>query len=129
VSETAILLKREDGYSLRWFTPKVEVDLCGHATLASAHVLWEERHVKPDETIQFHTRSGVLKAVRQEYILELDFPLIPEEPAAAPAGLAEALGVSIEYVGKGRFVDAAYRSQGLGRSLMEQIVNTRRCGR
>jgi len=99
-----LLVEAEDGYSLRWFTPKVEVDLCGHATLASAHVLWEEKHVRPDETIHFHTRSGVLKAVRRQDIIELDFPLIPEEPAAAaPCWPGEALGVQFKYVGKGRF--------------------------
>jgi len=103
LSETAFVQKQDDAFRLRWFTPKVEVDLCGHATLASAHVLWEEGYAGPGETIQFHTRSGVLKAVRQQGIIELDFPLIPEEPAAAPAGLAEALGVSFKYVGKGRF--------------------------
>jgi PhzF family phenazine biosynthesis protein len=103
LSETAFLLKREDGYSLRWFTPKVEVDLCGHATLASAHILWEEGQAKPDETIRFHTRSGVLTASRNGSFIELDFPLIPEEPAAPPPGVAEALGVDFKYVGKGRF--------------------------
>src|SRR5271168_4878057 len=67
LSETAFLVPRDGGdYDLRWFTPKVEVDLCGHATLASAHVLWEKGHARPDETIQFHTRSGILKAVRQQ---------------------------------------------------------------
>jgi PhzF family phenazine biosynthesis protein len=81
----------------------VEVDLCGHATLASAHILWNEGHARPGETIHFLTRSGVLKAVRTQDIIELDFPLIPERPAAEPPGLAEALGVTLTYVGKGRF--------------------------
>jgi PhzF family phenazine biosynthesis protein len=103
LSETAFVQKQDNGFRLRWFTPKVEVDLCGHATLASAHVLWEEGHARPNETIQFGNRSGVLKAVRQQDIIELDFPLIPEEPAAPPPGLAEALGVKPLYVGKGRF--------------------------
>ena len=103
LSETAFLQKQGDGFGLRWFTPKVEVDLCGHATLASAHVLLEERHAKPDEMIRFHTRSCVLTASRRAGFIELDFPLIPEEPAASPAGLAEALGVPLKYVGKGRF--------------------------
>jgi PhzF family phenazine biosynthesis protein len=103
LSETAFLQQRDDGFRLRWFTPKVEVDLCGHATLASAHVLWEEGHAQPDEIIRFHTRSGILKAVRQQDIIELDFPLIPEEPATPPPGLADALGVPLRYVGKGRF--------------------------
>src|SRR5947199_10591945 len=60
LSETAFLLPRDDGFSLRWFTPSVEVDLCGHATLASAHALWEERVVEGEA--RFHTRSGLLPA-------------------------------------------------------------------
>ena len=99
--ETAFVLKQDDGFRLRWFTPKVEVDLCGHATLASAHVLWEEGHAKSEEIIRFHTR--VLTASRKGVFIELDFPLIPEDPAAEPPGLAEALGVKPRYVGKGRF--------------------------
>src|SRR5262245_17801175 len=64
LSETAFLLKQDNGFRLRWLTPKVEVDLCGHATLASAHVLWAEGHARPDEAICFHTRSGMLTATR-----------------------------------------------------------------
>jgi PhzF family phenazine biosynthesis protein len=103
LSETAFVQRQEDGFRLRWFTPKVEVDLCGHATLASAHVLWNETQVRPDETIRFHTRSGVLQAARAAEQIELDFPLTPDEPVAEPPGLAEALGVQPRYVGKGRF--------------------------
>ena len=103
LSETAFVQRQDDGFRLRWFTPKVEVDLCGHATLASAHILWEEGHAQADETIRFHTRSGVLTASRNAGIIELDFPLIAEEPATLPAGLVEALGVQPRYVGKGRF--------------------------
>src|SRR5262249_47651444 len=84
-----------------WFTPKVEVDLCGHATLASAHVLWQERHVTNDR-IRFSTRSGILKAIRSGDDIELDFPLEPDEPAAIPANLVAALNVSPSYVGKNR---------------------------
>src|SRR5262249_22088486 len=65
LSETAFLLERSDGYGLRWFTPTVEVDLCGHATLASAHILWEVGAESPEETLRFHTRSGVLQAKRR----------------------------------------------------------------
>src|SRR5262249_12659228 len=103
LSETAFVQKQDGGFRLRWFTPKVGVDLCGHATLASAHILWSEGHARPDEIIRFYTRSGVLKAVRQQGIIELDFPLIQEEPATPPPGLADALGVPLKYVGKGRF--------------------------
>jgi PhzF family phenazine biosynthesis protein len=100
LSETAYLVKNTDGFDLRWFTPKVEVKLCGHATLASAHVLWEQGAAKADEEIRFSTKSGILKAQRKGDDIELDFPLQREEPAKAPAGLVEALGVKPLYVGK-----------------------------
>jgi PhzF family phenazine biosynthesis protein len=103
LSETAFLLKRDDGYSLRWFTPKVEVDLCGHATLASAHVLWEAGYLARGETARFHTRSGLLTSDRKGTWIELNFPSKPEEPAEAPENLVEALGVQTEYVGKNNF--------------------------
>ena len=74
LSETAFLVKEGDGYRLRWFTPKVEVALCGHATLASAHVLWSEGYVPTAEEIRFHTKSGLLKATRKDSRIELDFP-------------------------------------------------------
>jgi PhzF family phenazine biosynthesis protein len=77
LSETAFLVRENGGYRLRWFTPKVEVELCGHATLASAHVLWTEEHVPLDKPILFHTRSGLLKAVRRGELIELDFPSDP----------------------------------------------------
>jgi PhzF family phenazine biosynthesis protein len=102
LSETAFLVRNADGFDLRWFTPKVEVDLCGHATLASAHVLWQYGRAAGDE-IRFSTRSGPLKARRHGDDIELDFPLKPEEQAEAPPGLLEALGVSAEYVGKNQF--------------------------
>jgi PhzF family phenazine biosynthesis protein len=101
LSETAFLVKQSDHFDLRWFTPKVEVDLCGHATLASAHILWREGHVAGPE-IRFSTRSGILKALRQGDAIELDFPLQPAEESAPPAGLLEALAISARYVGKNR---------------------------
>lgn len=103
LSETAFLHPQEDGFHLRWFTPAVEVDLCGHATLASAHVLWELGFLAPGEPARFHTRSGLLTAERQGDLIELNFPATPPEPATAPAGLAEALGVEPKYVGRSRF--------------------------
>ncbi len=102
LSETAFLVKQPDHFDLRWFTPTVEVDLCGHATLASAHVLWQQGQATSDE-IRFSTRSGILQAMRQGEDIELDFPLKPDEPAQAPLGLLEALGVSAKYVGKNQF--------------------------
>src|SRR5690242_9563921 len=62
LSETAFLQRADDGFALRWFTPAAEVDLCGHATLASAHVLWEDGHLAPEAEARFHTRSGLLTA-------------------------------------------------------------------
>jgi PhzF family phenazine biosynthesis protein len=103
LSETAFLAPHPDGYNLRWFTPAVEVDLCGHATLASAHVLWEVGALRPGEQARFHTRSGLLLAERQGDWIEMDFPAQPADPAAIPANLAEALGVTPQYVGRNKF--------------------------
>ena len=94
LSETAFVQPREDAdWGLRWFTPKVEVDLCGHATLATAHVLWTEGLSKND-CLVFHTRSGVLRAARARDLIELDFPALVNEAVEPPDGLADALGVA-----------------------------------
>lgn len=103
LSETAFLVRQADGYSLRWFTPSVEVALCGHATLASAHVLWEDGHLPATQQARFHTKSGLLTGDRAGEWIELDFPAKREEAAPAPAGLAEALGVTARYVGRNQF--------------------------
>jgi PhzF family phenazine biosynthesis protein len=104
LSETAFLLPRSDGWSLRWFTPASEVDLCGHATLASAHALWEEKILPEKDTARFHTRSGLLTAKRDGEWIELDFPATRDQKCDAPAALMEALGVtSPRYVGKNKF--------------------------
>lgn len=103
LSETAFLVRNAGGFDLRWFTPQAEVDLCGHATLASAHVLWQQNLARPEDAIQFSTKSGILKAVRRSDAIELDFPLEPDEPAEPPANLLPGLGVSARYVGKNRF--------------------------
>jgi predicted PhzF superfamily epimerase YddE/YHI9 len=103
LAETAFLLPRPDGWGLRWFTPAVEVDLCGHATLASAHVLWEAGALATQETARFHTKSGLLTAVRLGDWIELDFPATPDEPVDAPPLLLESLGASPRYVGKSIF--------------------------
>ncbi|MBS1252138.1 MAG: putative isomerase YddE [Anaerolineales bacterium] len=102
LSETAFLQRRDDGFNLRWFTPAVEVDLCGHATLASAHILWEQGYLSEGEVARFHTLSGLLTADRKGEWIELNFPAEPEEPVAAPDDLAEALGATPKYVGKNR---------------------------
>ncbi|MBP6470303.1 MAG: PhzF family phenazine biosynthesis protein [Chloroflexi bacterium] len=103
LSETAFLVPAADGYQLRWFTPTVEVDLCGHATLASAHVLWETKRLLPDQEARFFTRSGLLTAVRANAWITLDFPAKPEQPTAVPPGLVDALGVVPVYVGRNAF--------------------------
>src|SRR5512134_4078932 len=83
VAETAFLVRRDDGaFDLRWFTPTVEVDLCGHATLASAHVLWETGRLGPEVRARFHTRSGPLEAWREGGSIRMDFP---SEPVTACA--------------------------------------------
>jgi PhzF family phenazine biosynthesis protein len=102
LSETAFLVQRADGFDLRWFTPSLEVDLCGHATLASAHVVWQQKWVSPQQPISFFSRSGLLKAARHGNEIVLDFPLKPEEPCQAPANLVEALGITPKYVGRNR---------------------------
>jgi PhzF family phenazine biosynthesis protein len=103
LSETAFLREQADGFGLRWFTPAVEVDLCGHATLASAHVLWETGMLSAQEQARFHTRSGLLTAERKGEEIELNFPATPEEPTEAPPGLSEALGVTFRYIGRSKF--------------------------
>jgi predicted PhzF superfamily epimerase YddE/YHI9 len=100
LSETAFLVPQEDGYTLRWFTPLVEVDLCGHATLASAHVLWETGVLAPDEQARFWTRSGLLTAALRGNWIDMDFPLRVERCVAAPVGLPAALGAAPRYVGQ-----------------------------
>ena len=104
LSETAFLLPRDDGFRLRWFTPSVEVALCGHATLASAHLLWEEQLWRPDEQIRFHTKSGLLTADRDGEVIELDFPATLETKSDPAPGLLESLGIPDPlYVGRNKF--------------------------
>ncbi|MBS1192291.1 MAG: phenazine biosynthesis protein PhzF family, partial [Nitrospirae bacterium] len=87
LSETAFLVKRPEGFDLRWFTPETEVDLCGHATLASAHMLWEDGRVPRSEEIRFFTKSGILNARWKDGWVEMDFPAEPERHEAPPAEL------------------------------------------
>lgn len=98
LSETAFLYKEGDKYNLRWFTPKVEVDLCGHATLASAHILWEEKYLKPEEQAVFSTRSGILLAELTQDWIKLDFPVKRITETVPPPGLLRALGVQAKFV-------------------------------
>ena len=99
LSETAFLHREEGGFRLRWFTPTLEVDLCGHATLASAHVLWEDGHLPRGEQARFISKSGLLTADARDEFIELDFPAGPTSPAEAPVDLALGLGVEFTFVG------------------------------
>jgi len=103
LSETAFIRHLDDGFELRWFTPAIEVDLCGHATLASAHALWTESIVDPSEAIRFHTRSGVLTCTQRGEFIELDFPATPADETEPPVGLVEALGVQPGFIGSSKF--------------------------
>ncbi len=92
VSETAFYVPEGDGFLLRWFTPKIEVDLCGHATLATAWLNLNE--LEPDRaSVAFETRSGTLTVSRDGDLLAMDFPVMVAEERPAPAGLAEAIGI------------------------------------
>ena len=103
LSETAFITQHSDGFGLRWFTPATEVDLCGHATLASAHTLWETKRLPEDVTARFHTRSGLLTAKRVGDWIELDFPATPAEAIEMPSGLSDLLGSVPKFVGRSRF--------------------------
>lgn len=102
LSETAFLRPRPDGgYRLRWFTPTDEVALCGHATLASAHVLWSDGIAATDAPLRFETRSGPLTATRRDDAIMMDFPADPPRPVEPPAGLLDALlGADAAFVGR-----------------------------
>lgn len=102
LSETAFLVKVNDGYNLRWFTPAVEVELCGHATLASAHILCETGLLGAGEQARFHTLSGLLTANQRGDWYEMDFPAKPETPAETPANLVEALGAGLKVTNMSR---------------------------
>lgn len=99
LSETAFVHREREGFRLRWFTPTVEMPLCGHATLAAAHVLWEEGSLELDAPARFFTLSGELLANRREQWVELNFPSKPVHEVAPRVGLLEALGVSAKVVG------------------------------
>jgi PhzF family phenazine biosynthesis protein len=103
LAETAFLTRRPDGFDLRWFTPACEVDLCGHATLASAHALWEDGQLAPGAAAHFHTRSGLLTAERRDGTIWLDFPATPAASVPFPTNLAEGLGARPRFVGKSSY--------------------------
>jgi PhzF family phenazine biosynthesis protein len=103
LSETAFVRRLADGLELRWFTPIVEVDLCGHATLATAHAIWTSGLAPLDQPLRFHTKSGLLTCTRAGDFIELDFPAMPAKAVTPPGGLIEALGVEPVFVGQSKF--------------------------
>src|SRR5580658_10300981 len=128
LSETAFLHPENGGYRLRWLTPAIEVDLCGHATLASAHVLWEDGHILADAEVRFHTRSGLLTCRRNGGWIEMNFPAKRAEPAEAPPQLADGLGAELLHVGRNQFDylvevadEAALRALNPNHHLLRQL--------
>lgn len=116
LAETAFVVKEEGGYRIRWFTPGVEVDLCGHATLASAYVYWNCLGAK-EEALTFQSRSGLLTVERQADLLTLNFPALPPEPVPFSGGLASALGALPAQLLGARDYLAVYESEDEVRSL------------
>jgi PhzF family phenazine biosynthesis protein len=102
-AETAFLTRDADGFGLRWFTPVAEVELCGHATLASAHYLWQQGKLDAGETARFHTKSGLLTASQRDGWITLDFPATPPLFSPVPAGLLSSLGLGSGQVLKSKF--------------------------
>ncbi len=100
LSETAFLWPLDDGNSLRWFTPAAEVDICGHATLAAAHILWQTGQLAPERTAVFYTKSGKLTAALDQGWIEMDFPATPAIPSQLPAELESNLGITPLYTGQ-----------------------------
>ena len=103
LSETAFMVRHDDGFNLRWFTPAKEVELCGHATLASAHILWETNVLQPAQAARFFTMSGLLTAARSTDLIQLNFPAEEPRDAVPPKELTDGLKVKPKYVGMNRF--------------------------
>jgi len=128
LSETAFFVKNGDGYNLRWFTPQVEVDLCGHATLASAYIIFTQLNPSAD-SVRFHTKSGALVVKRDGDLLSLDFPARPPAECDVWGGLIEALGAQPEKILAARDYLAIYKSEDEVRSLapnMEKLAQADR---
>ena len=129
LSETAFLVPQDGGYRLRWFTPAVEVALCGHATVASAHVLWQDGHLPEGQQARFHTKSGLLTADRAGDWIELDFPAKIATACEPPPELLPALGIAeAKFVGKNVFdylveieSDAALRALSPDHSTLRKL--------
>jgi len=127
LSETAFVRRQDGDWSLRWFTPTIEVALCGHATLASAQALLEEELLAPGGTAAFHTKSGLLTARHAGELIELDFPAKVAEPSDPPEGLIEALGAQPVSIARNEFdylVEMA--NEGVVRDLKPDYAMLRR---
>jgi PhzF family phenazine biosynthesis protein len=130
LAETAFLYRENDGFRLRWFTPAIEVELCGHATLASAHVLWEAGYLWAEEEARFYTLSGLLTARMIEGWIELNFPAVPVERIQASEELLTSLGIQTPlYVGRNKFdtlIEVATAAE--VRALAPDYVSLRKLG-
>ncbi|WP_416150179.1 PhzF family phenazine biosynthesis protein [Salipaludibacillus sp. HK11] len=119
---TAFINQFKNDYYLRWFTPSMEIPICGHGTLASSFFLWEKGYVKKEKNIAFHTKSGVLKSQLIDNWVKLEFPSILEEKIIAPDLLINALGVEPTYVGKNQFdYLVELKSEDIVRNLIPNI--------
>ncbi len=125
-AETAFLLRTDDAarYGLRWFTPALEVPLCGHATLASAHALLAEIGA-PAELLTFDTQSGPLTVARADGGYRMDFPAAPPHPLEPPAGLAQALGVEPTEVWASHYLIAVLASEAAVRAVTPDLAALR----
>lgn len=128
-SDTAFLTEGENGFALRWFTPTTEVDLCGHATLASSHVLWELGRVPTREEIRFSTKSGILTAVNKDGLVEMDFPRREPREIEAPESLSAALSQKPLYVGRNESDHMAlYESEEIVRNAAPKMRHVKELG-
>ncbi len=127
LSETAFLIKKDGVFELRWFTPETEVDLCGHATLASAHILFTLGIIPETEDAVFSTKSGVLTARRKNDLIEMDFPSEDPWQVEVPEDLLMAISSAPLYVGRNRFdYIALYESEKTIRSVVPELGHVRK---
>jgi PhzF family phenazine biosynthesis protein len=124
LSETAFFVPTEKGFRLRWFTPVAEVDLCGHATLAAAHVIFEVLNY-PERAIEFETRSGTLVVERRNKLLAMNFPAIPPKPCPPPIALIEGLGHQpVEVLAADDYI-AVFDAESVVRSISPDLAKLR----
>ena len=122
VSETTFLHPFKDGYKLRWFSPIRESNLCGHATLASAHILWETGHLAKSREVRFQTKAGELLATYDDGWIELNFPASPAKELQVPAWLETALGAPVKYFGKNSAPEIDYIAELPDENAVENLT-------